>query len=318
MMLIAKHKHEHWNRKVRKTVKRIVSVSLGSSKRDHRGEIEVLGEQVVVERIGTDGDLKRATELIHELDGKVAAFGLGGIDRYLFAGNRRYEIKDAARMAAAARLSPVVDGSGLKNTLERRVVGFVEQDLRLNLKDQKVLMVSGVDRFGMAEALDHAGCQMVFGDLIFALGIPLPITSLKGLQRLAATLLPVVTRLPFTLLYPTGSKQEENNLKYTKYYEAAKIIAGDFLFIKKYMPLRMDGKIILTNTVTPADITELKRRGTKLLITSTPEIAGRSFGTNVMEALLVSFSGKKPEELQEADYLQLLDQVGFKPRVVTF
>jgi hypothetical protein len=299
-------------------VKRIVSVSLGSSKRDHRAEIAILGEKIVVERIGTDGDLKRAVELIRDLDGKVAAFGLGGIDRYLVAGKRRYEIKDAARMAAAARQSPVVDGSGLKNTLERRVVDFVGQDLRLNLKGQKVLMVSGVDRFGMAEALDQAGCQMVFGDLIFALGLPAPITSLKGLQRLAAMLLPIISRLPFTLLYPTGSKQEENNLKYTKYYEAADIIAGDFLFIKKYMPSRMDGKIILTNTVTPADITEMEKRGTKLLITSTPEIGGRSFGTNVMEALLVSISGKRPEELNEADYLRLLDQVGFKPRVVSF
>jgi hypothetical protein len=301
-----------------KTVKRIVSVSLGSSKRDHRAEIAILGEQVVVERIGTDGDLKRAIGLIRELDGKVAAFGLGGIDRFLVAGGRRYEIKDAAQMAAAARMSPVLDGSGLKNSLERRVVGFVEQELQLTLKGKKVLMVSAVDRFGMAEALDRAGCQMVFGDLIFALGLPVPITSLKGLQRLAALFLPVITRLPFTLLYPTGTKQETNNLKYTKYYETADIIAGDFLYIKKYMPVRMDGKIILTNTVTAADLAELRQRGVKLLITSTPEIAGRSFGTNVMEALLVSLSGKNPEELGEADYLRLLDQVGFKPRVVTF
>jgi hypothetical protein len=303
---------------VSKTVKRIVSVSLGSSKRDHRAEISILGERVVVERIGTDGDLQRALELIRELDGKVAAFGLGGIDRYLVAGGRRYEIKEAARMAAAARLSPVFDGSGLKNSLERRVIGFIEQELQLNLQGKKVLMVSAVDRFGMAEALDRAGCQMVFGDLLFALGVPVPITSLKGLQRLAALVLPVITCLPFTLLYPTGTKQETNNSKYVKYYEAADIIAGDFLFIKKYMPSRMDGKIILTNTVTAADIAEMQRRGTKFLITSTPEIDGRSFGTNVMEALLVSFAGKRPEELQEADYLQLLDRMGFKPRVVTF
>jgi hypothetical protein len=292
---------------------------LGSSKRNHRAEIEVLGEPVVVERIGTDGDLNRAIGLIRELDGKVAAFGLGGIDRYLFAGKRRYEIKDAARMAAVAQKSPVLDGSGLKNTLERRVVNYIGQELQLDLKGKKVLMVAAVDRFGMAEALDRAGCQITFGDLIFALGIPLPIRSLKGLQRLAALVLPVMTRLPFTLLYPTGSKQETNDiLKYTKYYEPADIIAGDFLYIKKYMPLRMDGKIIITNTVTAADLTELEQRGVKFLITSTPELAGRSFGTNVMEALLVSFSGRKPEELGEADYLHLLDQVGFKPRVVRF
>jgi hypothetical protein len=307
---------------VRKTVKRIVSVSLGSSRRDHRAEVEIFEETVVVERIGTDGDLERAIELIRNLDGKVAAFGLGGIDRYLVAGNRRYEIKDAARLAAAAQISPVLDGSGLKNTLERRVVNFAQQELQLNLQGQKVLMVSAVDRFGMAEALDRAGCQMVFGDLLFALGIPIPITSLKSLRRLAVPLLPIITRLPFTLLYPTGSKQETNsaahNLKYAQYYEAAEIVAGDFLYIKKYMPDRMDGKTILTNTVTPEDLGELARRGVRFLVTSTPALAGRSFGTNVMEALLVAVSGKRPEELREADYLQLLDGMGFKPRVVKF
>jgi hypothetical protein len=38
----------------------------------------------------------------------------------------------------------------------------------------------------------------------------------------------------------------------------------------------------------------------------------------VMEALLVSFSGKKPDELKEADYLKLLDELKFEPRVVKF
>lgn len=299
-------------------MKRIVSVSLGSSKRDHRAELEILGEQVCVERIGTDGDMQKAIALIAELDGQVDAIGLGGIDRYLVAGNRRYEIKDAARMARAARRTPVLDGSGLKNTLERRVVEFVEHDLQEELKGKRVLMVSAVDRFGMAEALDHAGCRMAFGDLIFALGIPVAITSLEVLRRVAYAMLPILTRLPFTLLYPTGSKQEVNTAKYSQFYENADIIAGDFLFIKKHMPARMDGKVVLTNTVTAADVEEMGRRGVRLLVTSTPEIGGRSFGTNVMEALLVSFSGKRPEELREADYLSLLDRLEFVPRVVSF
>jgi hypothetical protein len=297
-------------------MKRIVSVSLGSSVRDHRVETEFLGEKVAIERIGTNGDLKKAIELIKELDGKVAAFGLGGIDLYLFAGSKRYIIKDAARMAKAAQKSPVVDGSGLKNTLERQVVDYLQNKLKLQLQGKKVLMVSGVDRFGMAEGFTAAGCRMVFGDLIFALGIPIPITSLKGLQLLASMMLPIITKLPFTFLYPTGSKQEHATPKYAKYYQDADIIAGDFLFIKKYMPFGLKDKIVVTNTVTAADIEELKAKGVTLLITSTPEFSGRSFGTNVMEALLVSFSSKKPTELRDEDYLKLLKDLHFEPRVV--
>ena len=297
-------------------MKRIVSVSLGSSQRDHRAEVEFFGEKVVIERIGTNGDLKRVISLIQSLDGKVDAFGMGGIDLYLTADGRRFVIQDGARIARAAKISPILDGSGLKNTLERKVVGYLQEELGIALSGKKVLMVSAVDRFGIAEAFDAAGCRMVFGDLIFALGIPIPITTLKGLRKLAFTFLPVITRLPFTFLYPTGSKQDQITPKYTKYYEDADIIAGDFLYIRKYMPQNLKGKIIVTNTVTPANISELKERGASLLVTSTPEFNGRSFGTNVMEALLVSFSGKRPDELGEADYLQLLDKLHFQPRLV--
>lgn len=299
-------------------MKRIVSVSLGSSKRDHRAEVEFFGEKVVVERIGTNGDLPKAIQLVRALDGEVAAFGMGGIDLYLFAGDKRFTIRDAARIAKAARKSPILDGSGLKNTLERRVVHFLAEELRLKLKDKTVLMVSAVDRFGMAEAFHEAGCRMIFGDLIFALGIPIPIRTLRNLQRLATLILPVIARLPFKLIYPTGSKQEQQSPKYGAFFDEAEIIAGDYLYIKKYMPDDLRGKVIVTNTVTQSDIEELRRRGADLLVTSTPEFSGRSYGTNVVEALLVSFSGKRPGELTEADYLDLLDRLGFQPRVVKF
>lgn len=299
-------------------MKHIVSVSLGSSSRDHRAEVEFLGEKVIVERIGTNGDLKKTIDTIKSLDGKVDAFGMGGIDLYLFAGKKRYTIKDAERIASAAKKTPIVDGSGLKNTLERRVVHFINDQLQIDLKQKRVLMVSAVDRFGMAEAFNELGCQMIFGDLIFALGVPIPLTKLRSLQRLAATLLPIITRLPFTCIYPTGSKQEQKSNKHSKFYEKADIIAGDYLYIKKNMPANLKHKVIVTNTVTPKDIEELKQRGAELLVTSTPEITGRSFGTNVMEALLVSFLGKAPEEFCEEDYLSLLDELKFQPRVVKF
>ncbi len=301
-------------------MKRIVSVSLGSSKRDHRVETEFFGEPVSIERIGTDGDFNRVIEIIKDLDGKIDAFGMGGIDLYLFAGKKRYTIRDAVRIAKTPKQTPIVDGSGLKNTLERRVVQFLESNIKLELKGKKVLMVSGVDRFGMAEAFDAVGCRLTFGDFIFALGIPIPINSLAGLRNVAHALLPIVTRLPYTFLYPTGSKQDQITPKdkYTGYYEAADIIAGDFLFIKKYLPAKLTGKIVVTNTVTPTDVEELRQRGVSMLVTSTPEFSGRSFGTNVMEALLVAFSGKKPAELQTGDYLNLLDQLSIKPRAIRF
>jgi len=46
------------------SVKHVVSISIGSSKRDHRAEIEILGEEFLIERIGTDGDMDAAVAMI--------------------------------------------------------------------------------------------------------------------------------------------------------------------------------------------------------------------------------------------------------------
>jgi hypothetical protein len=173
-------------------IKHVISVSIGSSTRDHKVETELLGEQFVIERVGTDGDLNKAVQMIKDLDGKVDAFGMGGIDLYLVAGDKRYKIREAKKLAAAAKQSPIVDGSGLKNTLERRVVPYLAQELGWELKGKRALLVSGVDRFGLAESLSAAGCRMTIGDLIFAVGIPIPIHSIGALRRLARMLLPLM------------------------------------------------------------------------------------------------------------------------------
>lgn len=298
-------------------MKRVVSISLGSSKRNHVVQTEFLGVPFELSRIGTDGDMEKMIAFIRELDGQVDAFGLGGMDLYLRVGTRKYLLRDAARIVRAARKTPMVDGGGLKDTLERRVIKELAKE-GLDFRGKKVLMVCAVDRFGMAEALAEEGADLTCGDLIFGLGLPIPLRSLPTFRRVAYLAAPLVRLLPIKMLYPTGGEQEKIEPRYTRFYEEAEIIAGDFHFIRRYMPEKLPGKIIITNTVTPADIEELQKRGIAMLVTTTPEFQGRSFGTNVLEGVLLVLSGKRPEEVTSHDYNTLLDRLGFKPRKVQF
>jgi hypothetical protein len=52
-----------------------------------------------------------------------------------------------------------------------------------------------------------------------------------------------------------------------------------------------------------------------MLVTTTPELEGRSFGTNVIEAILVSLIGKAPHLITSEDYFAIMDKIGFKPRI---
>lgn len=296
-------------------MKRVVSISLGSSRRNHQATAEFGGQIFSIERIGTDGDRQKAVELIRALDGKVDAFGLGGTDLYIFAGGKRYTFRESAHIAAAAKKTPIVDGSGLKNTLERRVVHYLQNEAGICFQGKPVLVVCAVDRFGLAEALVEAGSKTVFGDLLFGLGLPIPIHSLSGLARLARIIAPVITKLPIRLFYPTGKKQTESRPLFSSYFQQAEIVAGDFHFIRRYMPPDMKGKWIITNTVTSEDEQLLAGRGVSTLVTTTPDLGGRSFGTNVLEGVLVALAGKPSQELTADDYGKILDHIGLVPRI---
>lgn len=295
-------------------MKRAVSISLGSSTRDKKVEVELLGELVQIERIGTDGDKEKARQLYRELDGKVDAFGVGGIDLGVHTPWKDYPLYSALYLVQDVKHTPYVDGSGLKDTLEARVMQYVEEQIGDRVQPKTAFLIAGITRYGMTMSFINAGYQCVFGDLMSGLGIPIPIRSLRSLERLTRVLLPIVGRLPIEMLYPTGQKQEEVVPKYEKYYLENTVTAGDWLYIKRHMPERMEGKVIVTNTTTPQDVDMLRERRVKYLVTTTPVMDGRSFGTNMLEAALVAIAGKG-RPLTRAEIEELIDQLGLKPQI---
>jgi len=298
---------------------RVVSVSLGSSSRDKVSRATFLDQEVELSRVGTDGSLEAARRMITELDGEVDAIGLGGIDLYLCAGRRKYTVRDARRLASAAKQTPVVDGSSLKLTLERRHVDWLADNFPSPaLGDSRVLMVSGVDRWGMAERLTEHAKEVLFGDLMFALGVPIPIRRLRTVETLARIMLPVLTRLPFQVLYPTGSKQKQHKPRFTEYLVWADWLCGDFHYIRRNLPERLDGKVILTNTTTAEDQELLRQRGAACLITTTPVIDGRSFGMNVLEGCLVALIKSQGDMVSSEIFEVYLNKLDLKPEITVF
>ncbi len=297
-------------------MKRAVSISIGSSQRDKAVEVELLGEQVQIERIGTDGDMEKAALLYKELDGKVDAFGVGGADLGVMVADKWYPLYSVQPMVRYVSQTPIVDGAGLKNTLENHVAPFMESQIKPYLDEvgRKAFITLGVDRWGMTKSFLDGGYECVFGDIMFGLGLPIPVRSEKSLKILASILMPIVGRVPFEWVYPTGEKQESRDPKWEEYYQWATVIAGDCHYIKRHMPERLDGKVIVTNTTTSDDVKLFREAGCKYLVTSTPVLEGRSFGVNMMEAALVAVSGKG-RKLTKQELNQLLDQLSLEPQL---
>jgi hypothetical protein len=292
-------------------LKHVVSVSLGSSKGDKVYETRLLGQDFRIERVGVDGQFEAFRKKVLSLDGRVDAIGIGGADLYLVAAGRRYAFRQILQVANKLKKTPIVDGSGLKHTLERKAIHILQE--AIDFPKLTTLLVIAVDRFGMAQGLEEVGAKVIYGDLMFSLGLPIPLRSRKSIDRLGALALPIVTQLPFQWFYPTGERQHERKPRFAKIFEEADVIAGDKHVIFRYMPPSLKGKIMITQSVRKADVEELQGKGLKALFTTTPVMGGETFATNVMEAVVVAALEKMPGELSEQEFENALNALGWRP-----
>ena len=296
-------------------MKHAISISLGSSKRDKSVKVNLNGQEILVERIGTNGDIEKAHQMYLDLDGKVDAFGVGGVDLYLRLDDREYPLHAALKLVSGVKQTPLCDGRGLKHTLERRVFQLIKSQLG-DVRFKQAFVPVAADRAGLAEAVAEVAERTVFGDLMVALGVPIPIYGIPAFKRVARVMLPIVSHFPMSMIF-YGSDGAEHEPKYTKYFAESDLIAGDFLFMRKYMPTDLSGMTIVTNTTTEDNIALLKERGVKRIITTTPRFDGRSFDTNMNEAMLTAYAGRR-RRLSDDELNGLIDELEIRPALIQF
>jgi len=155
--------------------------------------------------------------------------------------------------------------------------------------------------------------EVIFGDLMVALGVPIDIRGMRNYRRVARMMLPIVSYFPMSMIF-YGSGGAESEPKYQRYWRWADLLAGDFLFMRKYLIEDLAGKTVVTNTTTAENVEFLRARGVRTVITTTPRYEGRSFGTNMMEAALTAYAGLG-RPLTDAELNGLIDELDLRPSV---
>jgi len=300
-------------------MKRAVSVSLGSPSRNKKVVVNLSGAdgkavEISVERIGTGGDAQAARRLYAELDGKVDALSVGGIDLYVHLDGRDYPIRAALKLVQDVHLTPLVDGRMLKYALEGRFVELARPLIGEWPRFRRAFVPFGTDRIGLISAVSTIADQVWIGDLMFMFGIPYPIRGLNQFKRLARLLLPAVGFLPVSVLFPPGAKDEALHPKFETIWRESDLIAGDMHYIRKYSPQDLDGKVVITNTTTEENLEMLRQRGVSKVLTTTPRYDGRSFGVNMMEAVLTAYAGKG-RPLTMAELNGLINELELHPHL---
>jgi predicted amino acid dehydrogenase len=298
--------------------KEIVSVSLGPSSRDYEFTTQMFGEAIHVRRLGADGDVGRARQLVAQFDGQADAMGLEEMAVYFRIGRRTYVHQGIQQIACAARTTPVVDGVHLKSTLERWAISQVARQQPDIFGHKRVFVLSGLDHNPMAQVLNSYTDHILFGDPIFQLNLPFALRSFRQLERYAELVLPALCRAPYGKLNPVSKGQVRRTPQGAKHFKQADIIAGDAGYIWRFAPEDLRGKVVITDSLAARDIEVLRERGVPYLITFTPPLNEKHpfVGIAVLEAIFVSVMDRPREEITEDDYLSLVDRSGLEPQII--
>jgi len=232
----------------------------------------------------------------------VDALGLGGVNFYYHLGTRRYPSPTGQYLARQVKTTPLVDGCGWKRWVEPLAV----KHLALVPPGNPALVVSILDRFWLANALQTAGYPVVAGDAACALKLPLGF-SLSTFTALGYLTMPFLAHLPLRYLYPLNPTPPKGYSSARHLLARAKIIAGDWHFIRHHLPVALQGKVIITSGTTPGDRELLRRRGAGWLLSTTPDFDGISPAANAVEAILASLG------IEEEQYTVLAERWGWLP-----
>ncbi len=297
-------------------MKKIAIIHIGEE--NGRETVQILEQSVEIERVACGGDSDKAAALIREYDGQVDVIGLEGMPVELRLGRSRRPHDIGALLPTMAEKTAVVDGSTLRAGIERWAIILAEREHPGIFNEKRILMVPGLNHCGLTAALSRRTPSLRYADpgvyfgLPFVAGVGRKVTVAKAAVRTLEQL----HDAPFRRIFPDAGLP--STPRYTEPFEWADILAGDIGAILRYAPPILTRKTIVVDSVTPAHLAELKRRGAATIVTLMPALVDGElshYSVATIEALLAAVRPDPALPLSEDTYLELLSQMEWMPAV---
>ena len=298
-------------------MKRIASISLGPLSLDCNFSANFLGHDFEVVRIGTDNDFKAAEKLIAEWRGKADAIGLGLVHDHYWVGTHYFHQRDTAKLEKLAGDTLVSTGARLRRIVQEWSLRSAQHELGNFFNNAKVLFLSGTTDYRLASVMAEFTQNLTFADPVLQFGAPGLLHSLSALERYAAGSHPVLRFDPDGGLLPSLAPAKLlNKFLLKKAVRDADVIVASYHQLERYGPGELDGKVVLTSTISPDRQEALKERGVRVVIDCSIQPFEQIVGLNLVEAMILAALGKPATEIAHDDYLEIFTNLELKPRIL--
>ena len=296
-------------------MKKVVTVTLGSSKQDFEFKTQFLGQSFSVRRMGADQDTGKAWELMRRQQATADAIGLGEIPDHYQVGLRTVINKETQRLLNVVTRVPVTTGATLRRMLQVRAVRFVQKELGHYFNNNLVLFLSGMRNYDMAVAMSDYTKNLSFADALFQTGAPTMLGSLDQLELYAKG-------SQYMLSGKSGQMLEAamagfKNRMVADVVAKSHVIVGTFAELKAVSnATNLEGKTIITSAVDDERLAFFTKCKVNLVIDVSPKLFPEVVGINTIEAMILAALEKPQEEVSDDDFDEILNELDIKPRLL--
>jgi predicted amino acid dehydrogenase len=296
-------------------MKKVIAVTLGSSKKDFEFKTRFLGQEFSVRRLGADQDSSKAWELMRRQQANADAIALSDMPDHYHVGLRTVVNKKSQHLMQVVTRVPVTTGASLRRLLQVRAIRYVQKELGHYFNNNLVLFLSGMRNYDMAVALSDYTRNLSFADPVFHAGSPLLLNSLDQLELFAKgkELIPEIVPGEFlkSILRTVKNKIVANAVA------KSHVIVGTFREIQAVSSGgNLEGKTLITSAIDDEALAFFKKHKVNLVVDVSPKLFDRVVGISTITAMILAATGKSEAELSDHDFEEIIHELDIKPRLL--
>ena len=298
-------------------MKKIVSVSLGPESLDCKFRTEFLGQKFTVERVGTNGSVSKAADLIRGNSGQVNAIGLGQVRDHYSLGTNYFSQQGTRKLEKLAGETPVTTGARLREIVQEWSLRSAQAELGNIFNNAKVLFLSGSTHYRLARVMSEYTQNLSFADPVLQFGAPNMLHSLRALELYAGGSHPLLrVGVGQSHLPSLGPARYFNNMRLNSAVRNADVVVASFQQLEHYGLKELEDKTVITSTVSDDRLSALKDKGVRLVIDCSLQLFPEIVGLNVVEAMVIAALDKPAGDIAHDDYLEIFTDMQLKPRIL--
>lgn len=298
----------------------IVNVSLAGRDRDYDETVTFLGRRFRIRRIGTEGDVAAAEELVRTTAPEAAAIAVSGVREAKASGMYDGDLAAIERVTRATNAVPVTDGRALLGVLQEWAVRRVQTEMPGYFDNARTVVLGGANHEPTVRILREYTANLEFADPLLRVDLPgkldaNPLLALAAdVGRVSWNLLPDLVQSPLQSQVLAPGQAVSHALA-RRAARDCDVVVATYEELTGFGLEDLAGKTLITMSISEERLAELGDRGVDMVVDVTPQPFDVTVSAAVLEALMlatVHSSGR----LTNDDLLEMIVDAGFEPRVL--